>query len=115
MFLFLFLFLLLFLPSVLINLPWTLKKRTECGGSIDTLNFTFSGWGYWENRFAVPCVCRWHWLENKRMTHVCDRCEPRPQLLQCEVGCCAAAMRVTRVAGGLRTKLRMCKARCSTA
>ena len=87
----------------------------ECGGSIDTLNFTFSGWGYWENRFPEPCVCRWHWLENKRMTHVCDRCAPWPQLLQCEVGCCAAAMRVTRVAGGLRTKLRMCKARCSTA
>ena len=45
----------------------------ECGGSIDTLNFTFSGWGYWENRFPEPCVCRWHWLENKRQTHVCDR------------------------------------------
>ncbi len=48
----------------------------ECGGSIDTLNFTFSGWGYWENRYSKPCVCRWHWLENKRMTHVCDRCTP---------------------------------------
>ena len=54
----------------------------ECGGSIDTLNFTFSGWGYWENRFPEPCVCRWHWLENKRMTHVCDRLLRLPSAAQ---------------------------------
>jgi hypothetical protein len=46
----------------------------ECGGAVSTLNYTFHGWGYWENQRVQPCVDRWHWLENKRITHVCDRC-----------------------------------------
>jgi hypothetical protein len=46
----------------------------ECGGAVSTLNYTFHGWAYWENQRTSPCVDRWHWLENKRITHVCDRC-----------------------------------------
>jgi hypothetical protein len=46
----------------------------ECGGAVSSLNYTFHGWAYWENQRALPCVDRWHWLENKRITHVCDRC-----------------------------------------
>jgi hypothetical protein len=44
----------------------------ELGPTPVTLQWCKLGWGYWNYDF-MPSVCKYKWLENRHMTHLCNR------------------------------------------